>query len=629
MTAGGIRPEESSVARPPRQTTSSYVRARELPRLFFGSLRLVWDAGPRELVLVVGLQLVSALGMAAQLFATRAVFATVLRERGGSVFHALLPLLLFGSITVAVDVARAIENERGRLLGELVAKHTIARVIDRSLAVSLAAFEDAGFHDRLQRAQNQSTLRAMQTVTGILGLASGAIASIGVIGALAGLQPLLVPLLAAGLVPLWVSSSRNSRDYYRFSFELTSNDRRRLYLQYLMLNRDPAKEIRVFQLGPYLKSRHQELYRERIDRLRRLARKRAIRSVAASLASTCLLAAGVAVLASLYISGRMSLAVTGASLFGLYQLTGRLQVMHFGASALYESTLFVRDYAAFIHEDGIAPTGPISLPGPLQLLEVRAVDYTYPNASARSLHDVSLHIASGEVVALVGENGSGKTTLAKLIAALYEPQRGQVYWNGLDSREVEADALRREIAVVFQDFERYLLTVCENIGFGCVDQLDNRTRLSASAEHAGALSFITRLPQGLDTELGKQWSQGSELSTGQWQRLALARAFFRNASLVVFDEPTAALDARAEAELFDRMRDLLEGRAALLISHRFSSVRTADRIYVLERGRIIDQGTHDELMDRGGTYAELFLLQAAQYLDAQPALKQSLHSVPR
>jgi ATP-binding cassette, subfamily B, bacterial len=245
--------------------------------------------------------------------------------------------------------------------------------------------------------------------------------------------------------------------------------------------------------------------------------------------------------------------------------------------------------------------------------------FAYPDTNEPALDGVSLEIGSGEVVALVGENGSGKTTLAKIVAGLYSPQAGRVLWDGVDASTVDPDDLRRAVAVVFQDFERYLLPARENVGLGRHERIEDLDAIVSAARRADADDFLARLPEGYETMLGREFAGGYDLSIGQWQRVALARAFFRDAPLVILDEPTASLDARAESRLFERIRDLLEGRSVLLVSHRFSSVRSADRIYVLDRGRVVEQGSHDELMAVGDRYAELFTLQAAAYLGERAA----------
>jgi ATP-binding cassette subfamily B protein len=252
-------------------------------------------------------------------------------------------------------------------------------------------------------------------------------------------------------------------------------------------------------------------------------------------------------------------------------------------------------------------------------LEARGLTFSYPSSDRPAIVDVSIELRAGEVVALVGENGSGKTTLAKLLAGLYRPQRGVIRWDGHDVAESDPDALRRSVAVIFQDFQHYHLSAADNIGLGRVEARDHRDGVIGAARRVDADSFIAALPDGYETRLGPEFEAGVDLSVGQWQRLALARAFFRDAPFVILDEPTAALDPRAEHDLFERIRELLEGKTVLLISHRFSSVRSADRIYVLEAGRIAAHGTHRELMDEGGLYAELFTLQAEAYqLESRP-----------
>jgi ATP-binding cassette subfamily B protein len=287
---------------------------------------------------------------------------------------------------------------------------------------------------------------------------------------------------------------------------------------------------------------------------------------------------------------------------------------------MYEAGLFVEDFTTFLATAPVThgATGHQPAPAAFDRISVEQVTFTYPAASTPALRDVSLDIQAGQVVALVGENGSGKTTLAKLISRLYLPESGRITWDGTDTADLDAGQLRRRIAVIFQDFARYDLTARENIGLGAVEHIDNPPAIQAAARHAGAAGYLAALPDGYETILSPEYDGGRDLSVGQWQRVALARAFIRDAPLIILDEPTASLDPRAEHDLFTRIRTLYKGRTVLLISHRYNTVRDADHIYVLDQGRIIEHGNHDQLIAAAGTYAELFTLQAAAYTD-QPA----------
>jgi ATP-binding cassette, subfamily B, bacterial len=595
---------------------------RDLPRLVADSIKLVWVAGKREFLVMSALQLLEAAGVAAQLFISKAVLDAVLSAGATDDFSALLPeLAALVAITVALDFARTIETEQSRVLGELVGRRALSRVLDVSTRIDLLAFESPDFYDRLQRARAQGMFRSLQTVNGLLGLVGAAVTATSIVIALAALQPLLLPLVLIGYIPLWFVSTLNSRDLYRFMHGMTPNERQRHYLERILMGRDPAKEVRSFRLAQFLRGRYDTLYDERIAELRSLARRRMGRSLLGSVGSAFVTAGTVAVLAWLFVTGRMSLAAAGAAVFGLYQLGGRLRGLYMSATSLYEATLFIKDYSSFLELEPERTEAEGARPAPpgFQRLVAEDVSFTYPESDQPAVDRVSVEIASGEVIALVGENGSGKTTLAKMLAGLYRPDSGRILWDDVDLADVDADELRDSIAVVFQDFERYLLPARENVGLGRNERIDDFAGIRAASTRADADAFLSDLPEGYETMLGREFAGGYDLSIGQWQRVALARAFFRNAPFVILDEPTAALDARAESQLFDRMRELLEGRSVVLISHRFSSVRSADRIYVMHDGRVVEEGTHDELMAADGLYAELFTLQARAYLDPKSA----------
>ena len=326
---------------------------------------------------------------------------------------------------------------------------------------------------------------------------------------------------------------------------------------------------------------------------------------------------GVVMLVLVWIAttDRLSPADAGAVAGALLLIAQRLSVFAGGSGSLYESALFMEDYTSFISTNLSDATPPLTAPVvPFGEIDVDRVGFTYPSRTTPAVHDVTMRIRRGEVVALVGENGSGKTTLAKMLAGLLPAQGGSITWDGVSAEEIR-DSIRESVGVVFQDYVKYLLTVRDNVTIGRVEASNDEERFLAAIRRSGADEAIGSLPEGANTQLGTEWAGGVELSVGQWQRIAVARGYFRDAPFLILDEPTAALDPRAEAAVFDSIRDLYEGRTVLLISHRFSSVRSADRIYVMSHGEIIEHGSHAELMERGGTYHDLFVTQARRYLD--------------
>ena len=590
---------------------------RELPGLVVTGLRLAWAAAPREVVISGLIQVVIGLGTAAQLLIGRDVLSAFLSSnRGAHALETLIPgVFVFGVLTVGVSFATAAMAEEQRLLSELVTSYVNQRLVSAASAADLVTFESSEFQDRLQRALASAGSRPLQLVTGLLRITGAVLSAAAIAGALIFIEPALVVLLLFASVPLWFATTSSSRAFYAFAWRTTGAERVRGYLFRVLTGSAAAKELRAFGSARTLTDRYVRLTEDRMTELRRLIRNRLKLGLVGTLASYGLTAIIVGTLAYLALTGRVAPAGALASIPAVILLTQRLQALSFGATSLYEGALFMEDLNSFLKSEGEIESGVSPIPlDPIKTLSVENVSFAYPGAREPALDGVSLEINRDEVVALVGENGSGKTTLAKLVSGLYSPKSGRICWNGADLATFGSVRVRRSVAVLFQDFVRYLLSAGENIGLGNVDRLDDMPTIEKAAEAAGADRFLRRLPHGYETTLGTEFEGGVDLSGGQWQRVALARALVRDASLLILDEPTAAVDARAETEIFELIRHLGQGRATLLISHRFSTVMSADRIYVLQKGRVIEAGNHGQLMLNDGLYAELYRLQAKAYL---------------
>jgi ATP-binding cassette subfamily B protein len=591
---------------------------REIPRLVAAALAITWRAGRRELITMAALELLSGIGVAVEVLVGRRVLEAVLTAQHTTTGLAGVwpSAVALSVITAVLGVAGTVLREQQRLLSELTARSAQDRILDMTCAADLAAFDQPEFHDRAARAQ-AGVMRVPTLVFGLQGLGRSLAGAIGAAAGLLAVAPVLVPVALLALIPGWLASGRRGRAFYHFGVVTTPRDRERGYLASLLTGRDAAKEVRAFGLAGFLRARHDRLFDERIAEMRRISATQ-LRTVAvADLISSATIAAAIAVILWLAVSGHLALSSAAAGAAALVLLGQRLAFAGQSAGMLQESALFLDDFLAFTEQTvpppqarEAAPSGQDMRFGPIT---AERVTFRYPGSERIALHDVSLRVEPGEVVALVGANGSGKTTLAKLLAGLYLPTEGRICWNGTDTRDVDSRELLSYSAIIFQDYIRYMLSAGDNIALGRHERHQDTASIVRAAERAGADQDIGTLPEGYETLLGPAFFNGTDLSQGQWQRIALARTFFRDAPLVILDEPTAALDAKAEHELFARISELLADRSVLLISHRFSTVRSADRIYVLSGGRVVESGTHDELLAADGTYAELFTLQAAPY----------------
>jgi ABC-type multidrug transport system fused ATPase/permease subunit len=593
------------------------VKVRRLPRLTAQGIRLLWTASRQDFILSTALQAVGGIAVAAQLLvgqrALRALFAAA--TEGASIGAVAPWALAVAILSVILFFASAVQREPQQILGEMVGRHVEGSLLDVATNVELEAFDTPAFHNRLQRVRNNAH-QSLNLVFGVSGLATAGIGVVGVVVALFAIAPMLIPLVAVVFFPAWLVASRRGETFFRFVWRMTPRDRERHYLADVLSQRDAAKEVRAFGLARYLRGRYDQLYEERIAELRQVARRHLTYSFFANVGIGAALAGTLLLVGWITLSGRVTLSQASIAVAGVALVGARLTQGGYAAGSLAEAGLYLDDYNAFLEllprTHAARPTG--TAPSSFRRLEVEGLTFTYPSGDRPALQDVSLNIEAGEVLALVGENGSGKTTLAKLLAGLYRPSSGSIRWDGTDIGTVDPDQLRRSIAVIFQDFIHYHLPARDNVGLGRLDAIEDLEAIRGAAPQAGADEFLAALHGGYETMLGPEFIGGTDLSVGQWQRVALARAFFRDAPFVILDEPTAALDARAEHELLERIRTLLADRTVLLISHRFSSVRSADRIYVLSEGGVVEGGRHEELLERDGLYAELFRLQARAYL---------------
>ena len=590
---------------------------RELLPLLRATLRLVWVAGRRDALVTLAIQLFASLAVVVQVVLIKAVLDGVLliEEAGSEATDILLPVVLLAVLSAVTSVAATITALRQRILSELVSREVWRRLLDVTAEIQLTTFEDPDFYDQVQRVRLSAAARTLSLSYGLVALVSGVLGAAAAVVAVAALAPPILPLVLLSGIPLLLASLRTGRLEFGFSLWQSPRYRQMSYLQNLLTGRDEAKEVRAFALAAALRKRWEQVSTIYIDALRAHARRRARVSLLGHGTAGLLTGATLVLVVVLVDGGRIDLASAGAALVAVRLLAGRLSETVTGVGQIFESSLFLDDLDDFLQRRPNPLAVSSRRPDVSDFTEIAAdqVSFTYPGSAEPSLHEVSMRIRRGQVVALVGENGSGKTTLAKVLAGLYEPTTGAVRWDGNDVAGLDAAALRRRIAVIFQDFVRYKLSARDNVALGRPEHVDDE-RVAAASRHAGAATFLERLPEGYDTILSKEFVGGTDLSLGQWQRVALARAFIKDAPFVILDEPSSALDARAEHDLFSRIRTLFAGRTVLLISHRFSTVREADFIYVLRAGEIVECGDHDALMSQQGLYAELFELQARPYV---------------
>jgi ATP-binding cassette subfamily B protein/ATP-binding cassette subfamily C protein len=610
---------------PPPPAAKTRPRLRTVFEQAPATLRLVREADPRGAAVLVGLTLVSALFPAALAWVGKLIVDGVVAaaRSGDPALRAHVLWLVAGELGLMAGqlaVARLAGLQR-ELVRSRLANVVNERILDKALALELRHFEDSEVYDKMQNARREASARPLSLVSQLLAVAQNGVTLASLAALLLRLSPLSVLVVIAASIPAFLAEARLSAESFKLWTWRAPEGRRLNYLEWILTRDSHVKEVKLYDLGPLVLGRYRDLYRKFFAEDRALAIRRMRAGVALGALSLLAFYGMYALMAGRAAAGAISLGDLTLYIVVFRQGQGAVQAILSAVGAMYEDALFMSNLFGYL----AIPTGgeaPRIVPAPTlprgrpAEIAFRGVGFRYPGRAEWALRDVDLVLSPGEKLGLVGENGAGKSTLVKLLLRLYDPTEGSITYGGVDLRDLDPKDLRSRIGAVFQDFVRYQFTAAENVGLGEPARVGDRARIEEAARRGGAAGVIEALPRGYDTVLGGWFESGHDLSAGQWQKLAVARAFMRDdAEVLVLDEPTAAIDAEAENELFRRFQELAADRTGIVISHRFSTVRIADRIAVLHGGRLEELGTHRELVARGGRYAHLFQLQAQGYLD--------------
>lgn len=585
------------------------------------ALRFVWDSAPGWTVASTFTLLIEGLLPVAQLYLLKLmldeVSAALMSTSPMEYFpRVVLLIAVAGGITLLSNVTYSFGKVVTQMQGRAVADYMYDVLHVKSIEADLEYYENAEYYDRLHRAQEDATFRPLMIINALAMILRSAISLIGVLILLIAFHWVIALVLAVAVLPNILIKLYFSNLSFQLQRQYTSTEREAWYYHFIITSIDFAKEIRMYGLGTFFNRRYSKL-RDSLRTLRlRLDIHRGWLELAAGATATTIVYGSYAFIASRVMAGLATLGDLAMYFQAFQRGLGFLQEMLTGLANLYESNLFLSNLYEFLDLKSKITDPPDPKPFPRAMRKgvlFENVSFQYANSQREALCNINLELRPGEVIALVGENGSGKTTLVKLLCRLYDPTQGRITIDGIDLRGFRPVELRKEIGVIFQDYAHYNLSARDNIQIGDIDSPLDEERIRSAAIRADADKTIQSLPLGYDTMLGKRFDNGEELSIGQWQKIALARAFLRRSQIVILDEPTSAMDPRAEYEVFLKFRELLEDRTAILISHRLSTVRMADRIYVMQNGQIVESGAHDELVKNEGHYAQLYEIQARQY----------------
>lgn len=587
------------------------------------ALSLVWQTAPKWTLINIALSVIQGVLPLAALYLMKrlldALSGTLAASKPVDSFPTVIFwIILAGGIAILTSLARSISDFASETQSMQVTDAVANILHTQSIAVDLDYYENPHYFDTLHRAQIEAPYRPTRIVNGLIQVAQNGISLIGIIGLLVSFNSLLALVLLLAAIPGTLVRLFNSQRLYQFEEAQTEKDRLSWYYNSILTYAEFAKELRLFDLGLLFKTRYRDLRQQIRSGKLALSRRRVISEFLAQVLAIIALFGSLAWIAFQTVLGKVTLGDLVVYYLGFQNGLNFLQAVLHSLAGLYEDNLFLTNLYQFLDlKPKIkTPAKPQSVPQPMPCgITFNKVGFTYASRQQETLHNIDLSLAPGEVIALVGENGSGKTTLIKLLCQLYDPTQGSIRVEGVDLRDLDPIQWRRQISVAFQDYVHYDLTAQENIWLGDIEKPSDPVQIAESSQRCGADSVILNLPSGYDTMLGQWFDEGQELSGGEWQKIALARAFWRQAHILILDEPTSSLDPLAEAELFSNFRQLLKGRSGILISHRFSTVQMADRIYVMDQGSISECGTHTALLAQNGHYAQLYRAQASHYQD--------------
>ena len=591
---------------------------RNIPEAF----KLVWNASKKHTLVNFGLIPLVGLLPAAQSWVGKMIVDKILLaiDLGSDVqagIQIVLPyVLLEFALLLVSSLLNAFQSLSNNVLRSSLSKYVNTMIIDKSIKLDLQFYEDPVFYDNMQNARRRADSSALAIVSSISQVAQQFITLISLVALLIGFSPWLAVLVILAAVPNFLSNSRFAEMSFRAISHRAPETRLLNYIETLLTSNETVKEIKLFGLGESLKARFENLFTEFMDEDNAIARRNTFASLGWGMVTNLAYYGSYIWVIIRTITKVITLGDMTMFLSVFRQSQRAVMSLLDNFSRLYENNLYLDNLLDFLKIEPalVSPENGKVAPAPiLEGIHFQNVSFKYPGSDKYVLRNINLFIKPNESIALVGLNGAGKTTLIKLLTRLYDPTEGQITLDGVDLREYDMKSLHQRFGVIFQDFVRYQFSIKENIGFGQIEDLDNMERIKEAASKGGANEVVAPLAEGYETILGRRWNRGHELSGGQWQKIALSRAFMRKAEVLILDEPTSALDAQAEYEIFLRFRELMEGRLAVLISHRFSTVRMADRIVVLEDGRILELGSHEELMRHNQVYAHLFNLQAEGY----------------